>query len=84
MSTVTRDGRTGYGNKAYARKPGVDIRQIAGWALVLTGICAIVFLIIVLSRKNGFSTSWQNVIADVLVETVVDTVKRFMINVASE
>ncbi len=84
MSTTTVDGRTGYGNKAYRRAFSLDVQHISGWILVLIGILAVVFLCIVLVRKNGFATSWHAVLAMVLMETIADTVKRFMINVASE
>jgi UPF0716 family protein affecting phage T7 exclusion len=83
MSTVTRDGRTGYGNKAYRRK-FTDVQHISGWVLLLTGVMAVAFLGIALARKNGFATSWHSVIAMVLMETVADTIKRFMVEVASE
>jgi len=43
MSTTTRDGRTGYGNKAYRRALSLDIQHISGWILVLIGIFAVVF-----------------------------------------
>lgn len=84
MSTVTRNGRTGYGNRAYARKPGVDSQQINGWVLALIGALAVFFLVRALRQQNGFAESWHTVIAMVLMETIMDTVKRFMINVASE
>ena len=76
--------RTGYGNKAYARKPGVDTQQISGWILALIGALAVFFLVRALRADNGFAASWHAVIAMVLMETIVDTVKTFMVNVASE
>lgn len=84
MSTVTRDGRTGYGNKAYSRAINLDSQRISGWILLLLGILGVIFLGIALTRENGFSRAWHGVIAMVLMTTIADTIQRFMINVASE
>jgi UPF0716 family protein affecting phage T7 exclusion len=83
MSTTTRDGRTGYGNKAYSHK-FTDVQHISGWALLLMGVLAVIFLGIALMRKNGFSIAWHSVIAMVLMRAVGDAVEQFMVEVASE
>ena len=75
--------RTGYGNKAYARRP-IDVQQISGWLLILMAISAGVFLGIALTRPNGFAKSWGILLAFTLTEATVEAAKRFLINTINE
>ena len=75
--------RTGYGNKAYTRRP-IDAQQISGWLLIVMVISAGVFLGIALTRPNGFSRSWGILLAFTLTEATVETAKRFLINSINE
>jgi hypothetical protein len=76
--------RTGYGNKAYARRP-IDAQQISGWLLFLMVISAGAFLFIALTRSNGFfPKKWGILLAFTLTEAVVEAAKRFLINMVSE
>lgn len=75
--------RTGYGNKAYARQP-INVQQVSGWLLILMVISAGVFLGIALTRPNGFAKSWGILLAFTLTEAVVESAKRFLINMVNE
>lgn len=84
MYTTSKQGRTGYGNKAYASRQGFDGVQVAGWVLFGLGVFSLLFLFLALRQKNGFKKSWHSVLAMVVQQTIADAIMHTLINASDE
>lgn len=82
MYTTTRDNRTGYGNKAYRRRPVFNILTIDGWILIIISSLAILFLMRALRSENGTQEAWHGVLALQVMRALFEALQQFMVNIA--
>lgn len=80
-TTTDRNGRRGYGNRAYAR-PAPRPALLDGLLLITLALLGCVFLWRALRRSESGEAAWANVLAMQLLESCVKAVHGALVGMA--